>query len=72
MLTLKLQTGELGLDLAGHFMTSTKIEHASNDVHFWTKVASSGKIISASRMRFPAFLDRIQWKIVKLLTGNES
>ena len=72
MLTLKLQTGGLGLDFAGHFTTSTKIEHASSHVHFWTKVASLGKIICASRMRFPAFLDRIDWKIVKLLTGNES
>ena len=72
MLTLKSQTGGFSLDAAGHFMTSTKIEHASNDVHFWIKMASSGKIISASRMRYPAFLDRIQWKIVKLLTGNES
>lgn len=72
MLTLKSQTGGLGLDFAGQFMTSTKIEHASNDVHFWTKMVSSGKIISASRMRYLAFLDRIQWKIVKLLTGNES
>ena len=55
MLTLKLQTGGLGLDFAGHFMMSTKIEHVSNHVHFWTKVASLGKLICASRMRFPAF-----------------
>ena len=35
-LTLKLQRGGLRLDLAGHFVTFSKIERASNYVHVWT------------------------------------
>ena len=35
-LTLKLQTEGLRLDIAGHFVMFSKIEHASNYVHFWT------------------------------------
>ena len=35
-LTVKLQTGGLRSDLAGHFVKFTKIERESNYVHSWT------------------------------------
>ena len=39
MLILKLQTGGLLLDLAGHPVTFTKIECASNYILFWDHVS---------------------------------
>ena len=33
-----LQTGAVGLDMRGDFVTFIKIEHAFNEVHFWILV----------------------------------
>lgn len=38
MLTLKLQRGGLQSLLAGHFVTSIKIDRATNYMHSWTQV----------------------------------
>ena len=65
MLILKLQRGGLLLDLAGHSVTFTKIECASNYMHFWDHVSHGtrdrciGRYISHYSTKYRWSIDRV-------------
>ena len=68
MLILKLQRGGLLLDLAGHSVTFTKIECASNYMHFWDHVSHGARDRCIGRY-ISQYSTKYRWSIDRVLVG---